>query len=110
MPLRYIKRKKGDKMKPEDVPKLCSWDEEKEEWHCNKCGSVILGQEQIVSLHMPPRSGMPLAGFGETVRKIIPYCPKCEPKPRDTGISYYGSEDDPDIRDLEIIKRIREKL
>jgi len=94
-------------MKPEDVPKLCTWNEKKQEWRCNKCGSVILSHTQIVSLHLRE---MPLAGFGETVRKEIPYCPKCEGKPSDTSFAYYGSEDDPDVEDLRRIKRIADKL
>jgi len=94
-------------MKPEDVPKLCTYDKEKEEWHCKKCGSVILTHTQIVSLHMKE---MPLAGFGETVKREVPYCPTCEKKPSDFGIAYYGSEDDPDVRDLRIIKKLQEKL
>jgi len=94
-------------MKEEDVPKLCIWDSKKEEWHCNKCGSVIMAHEQILSLHMKE---MPLAGFGETTRKIVPYCPKCEKKPSDHGIAYYGSEDDPDVKDLKMLRKIRDKL
>ena len=69
-----------------------------------------MGKEQIVSLHTSPTSRMPNLGFGETARRIVPYCPKCETKPRDTGISYYGSEDDPDVRDLKIIRRMQDKL
>jgi len=97
-------------MKPEDVPKLCTWDEDKEEWRCKKCGSVIMGKEQIASLHMPSSSGMSLAGFGETIRRTIPYCPKCETEPSDSGIAYYGTDEDPDVQDMKIIRRIGEKL
>jgi len=97
-------------LKPEDVPKLCTWDDEKEEWHCKKCGSVILVKEQIVSLHMSPESGIPLAGFGETIRRVVPYCPKCEREPSDTGFAYYGSEEDPDVQDMKKIRRMSEEM
>jgi len=95
-------------MKPKDVPKRCTWNQEKEEWRCKKCGSLILGHEQTVSLHMHPNSGMPLAGFGETTRRIVPYCPKCEREPSDCGIGYYDTEDDPDVQDLRVIKKMGE--
>ena len=95
---------------PKDVPELCTWNEETEGWYCSKCGSLILGHEQIISLSMPPNSAMAGLGFGETTRKTIPYCPKCENEPSDTGHSYYGSEDDPDVQDLEMIRRIGERL
>lgn len=97
-------------MNPKDVSELCTWNKEKEEWRCNKCGSLILGHEQIVSLHMPSGSAMAGMGFGETTRRIIPYCPKCESEPSNTAISYYGSKDDPDVQDLKIIKKIGERL
>lgn len=93
-------------MNPKDVPKLCTWNEDKEEWRCNKCSSLILGHEQIVSLTVKGT----LMGFGETTRRIVPYCPKCESKPSDVGHSYYGSEEDPDVQDMKIILKMGEKL
>ena len=93
-------------MKEKDVPKLCTWNAEKEEWHCKKCGSLIMGKRQILSLHVKGT----LMGFGETVRKIVPYCPQCEKEPPCLGITDYGSEDDPDVQDLRVIKKMGEQL
>jgi len=69
-----------------------------------------MGKEQIVSLRMSPNSGMPLMGFGETTRRTVPYCPECEEEPRDTGSAYYGSSEDPDVKDMKIIREIGKRL
>jgi hypothetical protein len=46
---------------------------DKDGWKCKKCGVYLMGRGKIVSLHLKGT----LAGFGETVELIEPYCPKC---------------------------------
>ena len=88
-------------MKPEEITEKAIYDKTKEEWHCKKCDSVIMGKYQIVSLHMKGS----IAGFGETYRKEIPYCPKCEEEPSSNGgFDYYGSKTDPETKEMEIIR------
>ena len=92
-------------MRKEDLPKRATWNKEKEEWRCKSCGALIMGHEQILS--MRTRDGR---GFGETIRGVEPYCPKCESVPSSYGTAYYDSEDDPDVRDRTAIQRMVEHL
>lgn len=52
-------------------------------WLCWECGSEIQAVEQSQSVHW---AEFTLAGSGEVRRTIVPYCPKCEPKPGSRGI------------------------
>jgi len=92
-------------MKPEEINEKAIYDKEKEEWRCKKCNSVIMSVTRTVSMHMKGS----MAGFGETYRKEIPYCPKCEDVPSCSGFDYYGSETDPDVIDNKIIRSITKK-
>jgi len=66
-----------------ELHKRCTWNEQKQEWTCNKCGSIIMGKKQHQSGRVP---GFICAGGGDDVRVItIPYCPKCDQKPDDVG-------------------------
>lgn len=42
-------------------------------WVCKECEAELQGREKTASLHMKGS----LAGFGEVVRLIEPFCPKC---------------------------------
>jgi len=71
-------------------------------WRCQKCNSIIMAVKQIVSLHMKGT----MAGFGETYRRTIPYCPQCEEKPLPYGFDHYGSKTDPETAELKLIKSL----
>lgn len=86
-------KNESDRKKLEALLKKYHTNDNGETWYCNKCNSEIQAIEQTQSLHL---SGS-LAGFGETRREMIPYCPKCESKPSSQGFANYG--DDP-YRDL----------
>ncbi len=64
---------------------------------CKKCGGVKLEKEVIDSIHDGP---FPLSGHGQTKKRVVGYCPDCEPEPqggfitpRDDGISGLDFED-----------------
>ena len=50
---------------------------------CGTCGSEIQGMPASISVHDSPVGGC--AGFGEVKVVQIPYCPKCEDEPRQSG-------------------------
>lgn len=52
--------------------------------YTHACGESIMGKVQYVSIHDGP---FPLSGFGEVRTRTIPYCPKCEYEPADTGVT-----------------------
>jgi hypothetical protein len=92
-------------MRKEDLPKLATWNKEKEEWRCNACGSLIMGHPQILSMRTTTGPG-----FGETIWGVAPYCPKCEEVPSSYGTAYYDSRDDPDVQDRAVIAKMTEHL
>lgn len=48
---------------------------------CWKCGAEVISQVVHNSIHFAEFRGM--AGGGEVIRQEVPYCPSCEPVPRD---------------------------
>ena len=49
---------------------------------CSACGSEI----QTTTVYHPIHDGpFPLSGSGRVQRQIVPYCPKCETKPSESG-------------------------
>ena len=50
---------------------------------CKKCGSEILQETCYVSLH-DARFGGKCAGSGEVKQIPLPFCPKCEGRPKRT--------------------------
>ena len=56
--------------------------EDNQKPYCFDCNSKIELVEQKCSVHY---RDMPLTGGGEVRTKIIPYCPKCESKPSESG-------------------------
>lgn len=70
-------------MNDKELHERCNWNGEKREWACKKCGSIIMGKVQYQSGRVP---GFTCAGGGDDVRRVtIPYCPKCDAEPSDTG-------------------------
>lgn len=55
--------------------------------HCYGCGSIIKFKRRTYSIWYKEFSG-PIGGGGVKVRHI-PYCPKCEEEPGDSGISIH---------------------
>ena len=49
---------------------------------CVDCGSEILGVEVV---HPIWNGTFPCSGYGKTAKEFIPYCPKCEKKPKYWG-------------------------
>ena len=49
---------------------------------CFECNSKILFETITGSIHT---SGLPLSGGGRTLSDNVPYCPKCEEKPKRKG-------------------------
>lgn len=48
----------------------------------HNCGEDVMGAEVLLSV----LDGLfPLSGRGETVREVVPYCPKCELEPEGHG-------------------------
>jgi hypothetical protein len=45
---------------------------------CDKCEGVVLQREVVDSIH----DMGPLQGTGKTKRRVVSYCPDCEPEPR----------------------------
>ncbi len=50
---------------------------------CWNCGGEILGKNVAFSVHF---AEFRCAGGGEVRNKVVPYCPKCEKEPPDSGI------------------------
>jgi hypothetical protein len=55
-------------------------------WTCNACKSDIQAVTQYRSVWLSDGPG-PCAGTGEVEHHIIPYCPNCDPKPSDRGVT-----------------------
>lgn len=53
-------------------------------YNCHHCGSKIQQITGSASIHEAV-FGDPCAGFGEVYRFPLPFCPKCEGKPTQTG-------------------------
>ena len=53
-------------------------------WKCKKCGSTIWQATAFMSLHDAVWADS-CAGSGEVKMVAIPYCPKCEVKPAESG-------------------------
>ncbi len=53
--------------------------------HCYGCGEQIPHKLQRLSIHYA-EFGDACAGGGEVITKCIPYCPKCQSEPADSGI------------------------
>lgn len=47
---------------------------------CERCNGIVLEKEVIDSIHDCP--GIPLAGSGRTKKRLVKYCPDCDPEPR----------------------------
>ena len=58
---------------------------EDKSWSCS-CGADIEAVTQYRSVHLSDGPGL-FAGTGEVEHHIIPYCPKCDPKPSDRGVT-----------------------
>lgn len=52
-------------------------DDEKKQYFCRDCGSLVMEGRIARSLHM---DAMPGAGHGEVHNCKVPFCPKCEPE------------------------------
>lgn len=50
--------------------------------YIHKCGAVVMGRTVYLSVRNPL---MPLAGSGEVIREVVPYCPDCGPVPSEHG-------------------------
>jgi hypothetical protein len=50
---------------------------------CSTCRYAIRWQDVYLSLHSPEFSGC--SGPGTVIKVAIPYCPKCETVPEETG-------------------------
>lgn len=55
-------------------------------YKCHVCSSDIMAVTQHKSVWLSDGPG-PCAGTGEVERHVIPYCPKCDPKPSDRGVT-----------------------
>lgn len=55
-------------------------------WKC-QCGSDIEAVLQYRSVWLSDGPG-PCAGTGEVEHHVVPYCPKCDPKPSDRGVTH----------------------
>ena len=49
-------------------------------FYCRKCKSLIMQTTLYVSVHEKALPGC--AGSGRVERRVLPYCPKCEGKPK----------------------------
>jgi len=53
-----------------------------EDYQCTKCGEGIKAVKRAHPIHDGP---FPLSGYGQCEYEPIPYCPKCEEKPSESG-------------------------
>lgn len=57
------------------------------DYHCRDCGSQILAVIQRRPVWEFPSA---CAGFGNVAKVEVPYCPKCEPRPSESGPPIMG--------------------
>jgi hypothetical protein len=50
--------------------------------YVHKCGATVLAKTVYLSVRNPQ---MPLAGSGDVIRQVVPFCPDCGPMPPDHG-------------------------
>lgn len=50
--------------------------------YIHKCGAFVMGKTVYLSVRNPL---MPMAGSGEVVTQVVPYCPTCETPPPQYG-------------------------
>lgn len=62
----------------------CTWNERRYIHLCRKCEMPIQFVNAYVSLHYSPFQDV-CAGEGKVIQAPIPYCPKCEKPPADSG-------------------------
>jgi hypothetical protein len=60
-------------------------------YECLNCGSRIMSHTVFFSIHDAAFHDL-CAGPGDVVRLGIPYCPKCEPKPDESGCIHIDFE------------------
>jgi hypothetical protein len=76
------------------VPKDKKWTQQPDgSWKCDICSSDILAVLQYRSVWLSDGPG-PCAGTGEVEHHVIPYCPKCDPKPSDRGVTHRTMAED----------------
>lgn len=53
-------------------------------YHCKRCGGLLFSRQVSFSLH-DAAFGEHCVGSGEVRRADLPFCPRCEAVPEDTG-------------------------
>jgi hypothetical protein len=68
----------------------------------HKCGAILLGKTVYLSVRNPL---MPLAGSGEVLQQVVPYCPDCGPVPPSYGTIL--ETETPGAQEEERLRRLR---
>jgi hypothetical protein len=58
--------------------------------NCRTCGGRVEILGAYMSLHDPRFPGC--VGRGKVLRLVVPFCPKCEPRPDESGCIHDGEE------------------